>query len=105
MVRAFGNSTAKTLRKRRNMPVPMAQCVGHMGLNIFLRLPGSKEEQVTGMVLGTGLEGGFKWTHTGLACSAVESKQSEIAGAQELACAVSCHPLNREGLLYRQMFS
>lgn len=30
-----------------------------------------------------------------LACSAVESKQSEIAGAQELACAVSCHPLNR----------
>lgn len=30
-----------------------------------------------------------------LACSAVESKKSEIAGAQELACAVSCHPLNR----------
>lgn len=35
-VRALGNSTAKTLLRRRNMPVPMAEGVGHMGLNIFL---------------------------------------------------------------------
>ena len=47
------------------------------------------------MVLGPGWQDGFKWTHRTLACSVVESKQSEVAGAQELACALSCHPLTR----------
>lgn len=39
-----------------------------------------------------GWEGGFKQTHKRLASSAMESKQSEIVWAQELACASELPP-------------
>lgn len=100
-VRMLRNSWPVTVLRRRNVPVPMAEHIGHVGLKIFLWLPGSMEEESYGNVLGAGggrvdLNGHTK----GLPPSAVESKQSEIAQAQELACASELPPTEQSKACY-----
>lgn len=85
----------------RKAPFRLAPGTGDVRLKSFLRLPGSMEESCRDGVWACGWEAGAQWMHK-RPSNMIESKQSEIAEAQELPwvpCGflLSCHPLSSAG--------